>query len=67
MISPRTWSVPIEVLRLEAAGWLAHAAGQNDESVGALRRAADLEDATEKHPVTPGAIVPVNGGALMPG
>ena len=52
------WSVPIEVLRLEAVGWLAHAAGENDESVRALRKAADLEDSTEKHPVTPGAIVP---------
>ena len=52
------WSVPIEVLRLEAAGWLAHAAGGNEESIASLRKAADLEDSTEKHPVTPGAILP---------
>ncbi len=52
------WSVGVEVLRLEAAGWLAHGEGKIEEAVNLLRAAADREDSTEKHAVTPGAIVP---------
>jgi len=37
---------------------LAYAEGKNEEALQLLRKAADLDDATEKHPVTPGAIVP---------
>ena len=36
----------------------ARAEGKNDEALALLRQAADREDATEKHPVTPGAIQP---------
>jgi tetratricopeptide (TPR) repeat protein len=46
------------VERRAAAGWLAHAEGKNDEAVQLLRSAAELEDSTDKHPVTPGAILP---------
>ncbi|MGE5277217.1 MAG: hypothetical protein ACM3SU_09495 [Acidobacteriota bacterium] len=52
------WSIAIEILRLEAAAWLAHAGGDGAGSATTLREAADLEDSTQKHPVTPGAIVP---------
>ena len=38
---------------------LARAEGRHDEAVRELRAAADLEDAAEKHPVTPGSIVPL--------
>jgi tetratricopeptide (TPR) repeat protein len=52
------WGIPVEVLRLEAAGWLAQSEGKTDEALKLLRQAADLEDSTEKHAVTPGSIVP---------
>lgn len=47
-------------LQIQAASaWLAHAEGHSDEAVAALGRVADAEDALGKHPVTPGALVPV--------
>jgi tetratricopeptide (TPR) repeat protein len=52
------WATQIEIQRLAAAGWLAHAEGDQEEAVRLLRSAADLEDATDKHPVTPGALLP---------
>jgi tetratricopeptide (TPR) repeat protein len=52
------WRKQIALERQIAEAWVAHAAGKNDEAVRLMRAAADLDDATEKHPVTPGAILP---------
>jgi tetratricopeptide (TPR) repeat protein len=52
------WADQVEVQRRAAAGWLARADGKNDEAVALLRAAADLEDSTEKHPVTPAPVLP---------
>jgi hypothetical protein len=52
------WAGQVEVQRLAAAAWLARAEKKDDEAVRLLSSAADLEDSTEKHPVTPGSIVP---------
>jgi tetratricopeptide (TPR) repeat protein len=52
------WAEQAEIQWLAVAGWIARAEGRNDEALAMLRRAADREDATEKHPVTPGAIQP---------
>ncbi|MBI2881280.1 MAG: hypothetical protein HYY21_06810, partial [Candidatus Tectomicrobia bacterium] len=41
------------------SAWAARAEGRNQEALALLRRAAAREDTTEKHPVTPGPIVPV--------
>lgn len=41
-----------------AEAWLAHIEGREKEAVRLRRAAADLDDASEKHPVTPGAILP---------
>jgi hypothetical protein len=40
------------------AGWIAQGEGRAGEAVDRLRQAAALEEALEKHPVTPGALVP---------
>ena len=48
----------MEIQRREAAAWLAHSEGKHDEALTLMRSAADLEASTEKHPVTPGPIVP---------
>ena len=52
------WKAQVGIERYIAAGWLAHAAGNNGEAVQLMRTAADLDDTLEKHPVTPGAILP---------
>ena len=52
------WAKQVEIQRLVASAWLAHAEGHVDDALQLMRAAADLDDATEKHPVTPGAILP---------
>ncbi|MBA2565704.1 MAG: hypothetical protein H0V09_09820, partial [Gemmatimonadetes bacterium] len=52
------WADQVEIQRLAAAGWLAQAEGKREEALQLMRGAADLEDATDKHPVTPGPILP---------
>ena len=62
------WATEVEVMRLAAAGWVALAEGRSDAAVGLMREAADLEDKNEKHPVTPGRILPAReqlGDLLM--
>jgi tetratricopeptide (TPR) repeat protein len=54
----RYWADQVEIQRLSVAAWLANAGKQDEEALRLMRAAADLEAATEKHPVTPGAIVP---------
>ena len=52
------WAKQVEIERLIASAWLEYAAGKHEESLRIMRAAADLDDATDKHPVTPGAILP---------
>ena len=55
---PYDWTNQVESARLAAAAWLAYAEGQKDEAVKMARAAAQLEEKTGKHPVTPGAPLP---------
>jgi len=57
-----------EIERLEADGWIARAEGRDADALARLTAAADLEDATEKHPVTliPVALAPVIFGETWP-
>jgi len=52
------WAGQVEMQRREAAGMLAFAQGKKDEALELLRSAADMEDASDKHPVTPGPVKP---------
>ena len=52
------WATQVEIQRRAAAAWLARAEKQNDSAVALMRSAADLEDSTDKHPVTPGSVLP---------
>jgi tetratricopeptide (TPR) repeat protein len=52
------WAGQVEVQRREAQAWLALAEGRRDEALDLMRSAAELEDNADKHPVTPGQIVP---------
>src|SRR5580765_264155 len=55
-------------LQMQAASaWVAAAEGKKNDAIDMLRRAADSEDILGKHPVSPGAFVPVREqlGALL--
>ena len=52
------WAGQVDVEARSALAVLAQAQGRRDEALTLMRSAADLEDASEKHPVTPGSIVP---------
>lgn len=52
------WAGQVEIQHQAAAAWLAFAEGRHEEALERLRSAAELEDSTDKHPVTPGPIVP---------
>jgi len=52
------WATQVEIQRRAAAGWLARAENKDAEALELMRSAAALEDSTDKHPVTPGSILP---------
>jgi hypothetical protein len=52
------WKTQVSIERQIAQGWLALAEGRKSDAERLMRGAADLDDATDKHPVTPGAILP---------
>jgi tetratricopeptide (TPR) repeat protein len=52
------WAGEVEVSRLGVAAWSALAQGKRDDALSLMRSAADAEDKSEKHIVTPGRIVP---------
>ena len=52
------WKTQASIARQVADAWLANAEGRKDDALRMMRAAADLDDATEKHPVTPGAVLP---------
>ena len=52
------WQKQVSIERQIAEGWLAFAEGRKDDAATIMRAGADLDDATEKHPVTPGSILP---------
>ena len=52
------WSEQVDIQRQIAAAWTLYAEGKRDEALKAMSAAADAEDKTEKHPVTPGAAKP---------
>ena len=62
------WATEVEVMRLSGAAWIALAENRNDEALSLMRQAADSEDKNEKHPVTPGRLLPAReqlGDLLM--
>jgi hypothetical protein len=52
------WKTQVSIERQSAEAWLAFAEGRKSDAERLMRAAADLDDATDKHPVTPGAILP---------
>ena len=52
------WSEIVDIQRQVAAAWVLHAQRKHDEALKAMSAAADAEDKTEKHAVTPGPLAP---------
>ena len=62
------WATVIDAQRLAASAWVALASGNEAAAVDLARRASDLEATFEKHPVTPGPLLPARellGDLLM--
>ena len=53
------WAEQVEIQRRAAAAWVARAEERHAEAVGAMRSAADLEDASEKHIAMENRLVPM--------
>jgi tetratricopeptide (TPR) repeat protein len=62
------WANQVEILAEVVEAWIKFASGKSDEGLAQMRVAAEWEDKTEKHPVTPGPIIPARellGDMLM--
>jgi tetratricopeptide (TPR) repeat protein len=62
------WATIAEAQRLAASAWVSHARGKSAEAARLAKQAADLEETVEKHPVTPGPLLPareLEGDLLM--
>ncbi|APG27392.1 hypothetical protein A7E78_05775 [Syntrophotalea acetylenivorans] len=54
------WAGQIEIQRLAVTAWRAYGEGNKQEGLTLMRQSAALEAATEKHPVTPGKVLPAH-------
>jgi tetratricopeptide (TPR) repeat protein len=52
------WAEQVDIQRQVATAWVLYAEGKHDDALKAMSVAADAEDKTEKHPVTPGVPTP---------
>jgi Tfp pilus assembly protein PilF len=52
------WSEQVDIQQRVATAWVLYAEGKRDDALKAMSAAADAEDKTEKHPVTPGVPKP---------
>jgi hypothetical protein len=52
------WADQVDIQRESAAAWIALAEGKREEALNQMRAAAEHEDSTDKHNVTPGVILP---------
>ena len=61
------WTEQVDIQWQVATAWMLYAEGRTDEALKAMGAAADAEDKTEKHPVTPGVPTPARElyGAML--
>ena len=52
------WAIQVDVQRKSVVAWMNFAEGKKTQGVQMMREAADLEDSVDKHPVTPGPVLP---------
>jgi tetratricopeptide (TPR) repeat protein len=63
------WSNIVDIQQQVASAWVLYAEGKYDEALNAISAAAEAEDKTDKHPVTPGPLAPAREfyGSPRPG
>lgn len=54
------WAKQVDIQRTAARAWLTFEEGKRGEALGLMRKAAALEASTEKHPITPGEVLPAH-------
>ncbi len=61
------WSDIVDIQREVATAWMLYAQGKYDDALATMSAAADRENKTEKHPVTPGPLAPARElyGAML--
>jgi hypothetical protein len=62
------WPIVVDAQRIAVSAWVAHAEGRSAEALLLAREAANKEEQVEKHPVTPGPLIPARellGDMLM--
>jgi len=52
------WAILIDAQRITINAWIAFSEGRKVDALELMKKAADLEDSVDKHPVTPGAVLP---------
>ncbi len=58
LIKNEYWIGQIEVQKHVVNAWLAHSRGSKQEAIDLMALATQLEGATQKHPITPGELLP---------
>jgi tetratricopeptide (TPR) repeat protein len=67
-VTHKYWINQIEIQKRAVEAWLLYAKNEKENAVDVMISAAELEDATEKNPVTPGSLLPARemfGDMLM--
>lgn len=52
------WALLVDTQGKTVEAWALHGEGNHEEALSLMREAADQEDSVEKHPVTPGNVLP---------
>jgi tetratricopeptide (TPR) repeat protein len=52
------WATEVKVQQVASLAWIELAKGNRDAALTQMRQAADLEDTSGKHPVSPGRLIP---------
>lgn len=52
------WAMLVDVQRMTIEAWIAQEEEKNETALQLMRNAAEMEDSVEKHPVTPGDVLP---------
>ena len=52
------WARVVDAQRMAVSAWISHAEGRHAEALQLARAAAEKEEQGEKHPITPGPLIP---------
>jgi hypothetical protein len=58
LVKDKYWAEQVRIQEEIAIAWLTFASDSHQEALELMRAAADHEDSTDKHPVTPGVAIP---------